>query len=492
MTENITLVFPHQLYEENPCLDKSRRVFIIEDDLFFTKQPFHKQKLVLHRATMKFYADYLQNKGLRVTYIEQSDYQGIENFFKKNLYDENVKQIHFCDPVDFLLSKRIKRYAEKYSLKIVQYENPNFLSTRKQNEEMLGEESDNYLMASYYQKQRKRLQILVENNKPLHGKWSFDAENRKALPKNYVAPSPWTTHKNQYIEKAKEYVLDNFPNNPGSFENFIYPVNFEDARESFIHFLEYRMSGYGPYQDALNFDQPFVNHALLSCALNIGLLQPDYVIDEVLKYYEEHPEIPFSSIEGFIRQVIGWREFIRAIYERHGVKQRTTNQWKFDNDVNLEEINALLPLKQVHEKVEKYGYAHHIERLMLLGNFFLLSEINPDKVYSYFMTYYIDAYDWVMVPNVYGMSQHADGGLMTTKPYISSSNYLSKQGLKRDPEWSETWDALYWRFLFKHRDFFEQNPRAKRMTWHLDKMSDEKLNHHLDTAQAFLNKLKSA
>ncbi|MGB0933871.1 MAG: hypothetical protein ACPGU5_06285 [Lishizhenia sp.] len=149
-------------------------------------------------------------------------------------------------------------------------------------------------------------------------------------------------------------------------------------------------------------------------------------------------------------------------------------------------------MKQVHEKVEKYGYAHHIERLMLLGNFFLLSEINPDKVYDYFMTYYIDAYDWVMVPNVYGMSQHADGGLMTTKPYISSSNYLSKQGLKRDPEWSETWDALYWRFLFKHRDFFEKNPRAKRMTWHLDKMSDEKLNHHLDTAQAFLNKLKSA
>lgn len=492
MTENITLVFPHQLYEDNPCLDKTRRVFIIEDDLFFTKQPFHKQKLVLHRATMKFYADYLQNKGLRVTYIEQSDYQGLENLFKKNLYDENVKQIHFCDPVDFLLSKGIKRYAQKFDLKIVEYENPNFLTSRSQNEEMLGEENDNYLMASYYQKQRKRLQILVENNKPLYGKWSFDAENRKALPKNYVAPTPWTTHKNQYIEKAKEYVLENYPNNPGSLDGFIYPVNFEDARESFKHFLAYRMCGYGPYQDALNFDQPFVNHALLSCSLNIGLLQPDYVVEEVLNYHKENTDVPFSSIEGFIRQVIGWREFIRAIYERHGVKQRTTNQWKFNNEVNLDEINALLPLKQVHQKVEKYGYAHHIERLMLLGNFFLLSEINPDKVYDYFMTYYIDAYDWVMVPNVYGMSQYADGGLMTTKPYISSSNYLAKQGLKRDPEWSETWDALYWRFLFKHRDFFEKNPRAKRMTWHLDKMSDEKLNNHLDTAQAFLNKLKSA
>jgi deoxyribodipyrimidine photolyase-related protein len=483
-----SLIFPNQLFENNPCLDKTRRIFLVEDDLFFTRQPFHKQKLVLHRASMKYYADYLTNLGHRVSYIDQKDYQNLGHFFKKTLGDE-VQEIHFCDPIDYLLSRRLKRYSEKLNIRLHQYDSPNFFNTKAINEDLFGNKK-NYLMADFYKKQRIRLGILTENDKPVGGKWSFDTDNRKALPKSVHVPIPKFPKENQYVTKAIEYVEENFDQHPGQTRPFVYAITFHDAKDVLLDFIQTRVEGYGPYQDALTNDHPFVFHSLISAPLNIGLLDPRDVIAEVLKAHENNKEV-YSSLEGFIRQVIGWREFIRAIYERDGVKQRTTNYWGFQNEINGSLFATLDPLKKVHQKLEKYAYAHHIERLMVLGNFFLLAEVHPDKVYDYFMTYFIDAYDWVMVPNVYGMSQYADGGIMTTKPYISSSNYLKNQGLTRDPAWAETWDSLYWNFLNTNRPFFEANFRTKQMTWHLDKMGPEKLKIHLDRAQAFLEQLNS-
>lgn len=485
MTEEVSIVFPHQLFEENPCLDKHRRVFLLEDDLFFNYQPFHKQKLVLHRASMKFYADYLRNKGFRVTYIDYADHEDLGTFFKRDLSDELVKKVHFCDPVDDFLSKRISRCSNECNVERVQYETPMFLNTDVDNEKALGSEKAYYRMADYYRHQRKQLDILVENGKPLHGKWSFDADNRKSLPKNYQAPTPFTPNKNQYVSKAIEYVESQFSDHPGSLEEFIYPVTFEEARDSLQHFLEFRFDNYGPYQDALSNEQPFLNHSLISSSLNNGLLTPKYVVDQALKTAEES-DVNYSSLEGFIRQIIGWREFIRAIYIRHGVKERNSNFWKNNRKLSPEELSKISILKNVQQKAERFAYAHHIERLMVLGNFMLLAELHPDEVYNYFMIYYIDAYDWVMVPNVYGMSQFADGGLMSTKPYISSSNYLKKMGAKLDDETIEIWDALYWRFLYRNKDFFESNHRTKMMVYHLNKMSEKQLNEVLSTANSFL------
>lgn len=490
MTETVSIVFPHQIFEDNPCLDKHRRVFIVEDDLFFSHQPFHKMKLILHRASMKFYADYLANKDYRVTYIDHADYDSMDTFFKRDLSDEKVKEIHFCDPVDFLLSKRMKRYAKKYNLKLVRYESPMFMNTKEENEELLGEEQESYVMAEFYKKQRKRFNLLIEDGKPEGGSWSHDKENRKSLPKNYTAPMPNFPEENQYVDRAKEYVEENFSDHPGKTSPFIYPVTFEDAHDFYDNFLNYRFNDYGPYQDALSSDQPFLNHSLISSSMNCGLLAPEYVIEKMESFIEEN-DIRLSSVEGFVRQIIGWREFIRAIYERHGVKERTTNFWNNSLKINGDVLNTIYPLDQVHRKADSCAYTHHIERLMVLGNFFLISEIHPDKVYDYFMTYFIDAYDWVMVPNVYGMSQFADGGLMATKPYISSSNYLKKMGVKTDKNWTEIWDALYWRFLYKNKSFFESNHRTKMMVYHLDKMSEEKLNGHLKKANNFLNRLSS-
>ena len=184
-----------------------------------------------------------------------------------------------------------------------------------------------------------------------------------------------------------------------------------------------------------------------------------------------------NSLEGFIRQIMGWREFIKIVYEREGSKQRTTNYWKFTRKIPAnfwKGTTGIPPIDITIQKILKTGYCHHIERLMVLGNFMILCEFDPDEVYRWFMEMFIDAYDWVMVPNVYGMSQFADGGLMATKPYISGSSYVLKMSDFKKGEWCEIWDALFWNFMNKHRNVISKNPRMAMLLKTYDKMSEEK------------------
>jgi deoxyribodipyrimidine photolyase-related protein len=225
--------------------------------------------------------------------------------------------------------------------------------------------------------------------------------------------------------------------------------------------------------------------------LNVGLLSPKFVIEEALSYASNH-EVPLNSLEGFIRQIVGWREFIRAVYELKGSEERTKNYWGFKRKIPASFWNGstgIEPIDSTIQKVLETGYAHHIERLMVLGNFMLLCEFDPDDVYRWFMELFIDAYDWVMVPNVYGMSQFADGGLMATKPYISGSNYLMKMSDYKKGEWQPVWDGLFWRFMHVHRDFFLKNPRLGMLVRTFDKMPDEKQQLHLNNANLFLDSL---
>ena len=225
--------------------------------------------------------------------------------------------------------------------------------------------------------------------------------------------------------------------------------------------------------------------------LNIGLLNPQQIIDKAIQAAIDN-EIPLNSLEGFIRQIIGWREFIRIVYEREGTRQRTTNYWRFTRKIPDSFWNGttgIHPVDTVIKRLLKTGYCHHIERLMVLGNFMLLCEFDPDEVYRWFMEMFIDSYDWVMVPNVYGMTQFADGGLMTTKPYISGSNYLMKMGDWDKGEWTQIWDGLFWRFMHVHRDFFLTNPRLGMLVKTFDKMPEVKRRTHLKNAEEFLKSL---
>lgn len=419
--DKATIIFPHQLFSEHPGLNKDYKVYLVEEQLFFFdpeyKIPFHKKKILLHRASMKAYFDFLTGLEYDVDYINYEPDPKMGYIFEK-LKEDYISKIIFCDPVDYALSKRINLNSK--DIKIQQIDSLSFLNSEN---DIINLET--HRSTSFYISQRKKLDILLKDGKPVGKKWTYDKYNRKKLPPDIKTPEITPCPPNNYVKKAAKYVNKYFPKHPGLTDGFIYPVTHVEAKKWFELFLKERFHHFGEYQDAISHNKPFVYHSLISSSLNIGLLIPQQVLEMVLR----KNDIPLNSLEGFIRQIIGWREFLRAVYVNDGVKQRRSNFWGFKKEMPWQLWMGKTGLKPYDETVRRVytnAYAHHIERLMILGNLMLLMSVNPDQVYRWFMSLFIDAYDWVMVPNVYGMSQYADGGLITTKPYISSSNYLKK------------------------------------------------------------------
>lgn len=481
MSGPICLVFPQQLFEQHPAFELAQEFWLIEDELFFTKVPFHQKKLALHRASMSYYAEYLRSNNKEVRYIEEKEAK-LEGIFAQ--LRQITTQLIVVDPTDFLLEKRIRRYASQQEMSFHWLNNPSFLNTPTDNKALFGQREQRFFMADFYKKQRERLGILLEaNGQPLGGRWSFDADNRKALPKGLATPD-FPVYQSGWAREAQTFISENYPTHPGDPNLSAYPVTHQEAKAALDFFIENNLERFGPYQDAFSTDSTFVFHSNLSAALNIGLLLPGEVVERVLDAFQAG-KVAIESTEGFIRQVIGWREFIRAVYEKVGVVQRTKNAMQHHRALDWKKLSALSMFVQVDHKLQKHAYAHHIERLMLLGNFFFLAEKHPDEVYQFFMTYFIDAYDWVMVPNVYGMSQYADGGLMTTKPYFSGSNYLKKQGFKTDAEGAALFDALFWHFVDKHQERLRKNMRTVQMVANWNRMLPEKKAAHLERAALY-------
>ncbi len=486
-------IYPHQLYANHPALQPERLVVLIEDPLFFgdAHHPvqFHKLKLMLHRASMKRYADEHLSSYV-YQYTEHKQIQHLGQLFEQ-LISQGIDELHITDPTDYLLERRLRRYCQRHQIKLVIYDNPNFINTLP-NINAFYTKHKRYHQTDFYIEQRKRFGLLIGNDgRPIGGKWTFDTDNRKAFDSTIRLPAPPSLVDNAYVHEARCYVEDYYPYHPGQTDHFFYPTNHAEAKQLLDQFVVHKLDQFGTYQDAITQRDPFLFHSLISAALNIGLLSPQQVLDAALDYAETHP-IRLASLEGFVRQILGWREFMRAVYVRVGTQQRTTNFFGQNRVLDERWYNGttgIAPIDDTIHKAQKYAYAHHIERLMLLGNFMVLCEIHPNEVYRWFMEMFIDAYDWVMVPNVYGMSQYADGGLMTTKPYISSSNYIRKMSDYRKGDWMATWDGLYWRFIYKHRAFFDLNPRLTVMAKHLDRMSADKLKTHFDHADRFLETL---
>ena len=473
------LIFPHQLFEET-LAQEADVFYLVESDLFFKQYAFHKQKLIFHRASMSAFADRLREAGKTVEYIDSQDSRSSEVSLGKAVKGD----ITLFDPNDYLLERRLRRSGSVRFLP-----SPNFLNT---DINLLGNRKPYYQTAFYTQQRKDRGILLEEDGKPTGGQWTFDSENRKKIPKNTVIPAPFPEAvPNAYICEAVSYVSQHFPDNPGSsampFSGAYYPVTHAEAQAALELFLRERMHLFGDYEDAIKSQEKTLFHSILSPLINVGLLNPLDVVARVVA-----SKGPLNSVEGFIRQIIGWREFVQLLYRKISVQQRTTNYWGFTNEMPAAFYTGktgLEPIDQTIRKLLKTGYNHHIERLMVLGNFMLLCEIKPDAVYRWFMEMYIDAYDWVMVPNVYGMSQFSDGGLMTTKPYICGSNYILKMSDYPKGEWQEIWDGLFWRFLDKQRETFRKNPRWAMLISTWDKMPLGKKETHLNNAEAFLTQL---
>ena len=488
----ITLIFPHQLFREHPSLQTNRPVYLVEEWLFFRQYYFHKLKLVLHRASMKFYQRWLTEKKYTVTYIETTDERNDIRQLIGSLAIQNISAIHMADVADDWLLKRIANACKQHKIKLVINTSPAFLNTPAEVADYFNTRKT-YFQTDFYTHQRKLRKLLLEKDgKPLGGKWTYDSDNRLKFPKSETVPVVHFPKENTFIKEAKKYVTQYFPANYGTLDGPLFFVStYQEAEDWLCDFIENRLQKFGVYEDAIVVKEHLLHHSALTPMLNTGLLTPKHVLDKVLAHATKQ-DIPLNSLEGFVRQIIGWREFIRIVYVREGSKQRTGNYWNFKRKIPASfwtGTTGILPIDQTIKKVLQTGYCHHIERLMVLGNFMLLCEFDPDEVYRWFMELFIDAYDWVMVPNVYGMTQFADGGLMTTKPYISSSNYLMKMGDYEKGSWQPIWDGLFWRFMHIQRTFFLQNPRLGMLIGTFDKMPKEKQDLHLQNAAQFLTQL---
>jgi len=488
MNESV-VIFPNHLFQKHPALTKDRRVFLLEEERFFSAFRFHKKKLILHRASLKAYEERLAKRGYEIEYIEHDGEKTILNFFER-LRKLKIERLYSAEIMDNELESRFYKTAQQYDVRVIVLPTPLFITPTSWISEFF-QKTTHYSLTHFYIHQRKRLGILVEKTKPIGGKWSFDPENRKKIPQGMPIPPIKASKMNKFVEEATAYITNKFPDNPGSAETFIFPVTHEDAEEWLREFFHTRFAFYGDYQDAIKKDESFLFHSIISPALNIGLLEPEVVVSQALQFSEEY-RIPLHTVEGFIRQIIGWREFVRAVYLMEGNKQRTTNFWRFERNLPAFFYNGtsgIEPLDNAISRLNKQAYLHHIERLMIIGNFALLCGINPDEIYRWFMEMFIDSYDWVMVPNVYGLSQYADGGLITTKPYISSSNYIRKMSDYSHGNWCEIWDALYWSFIKQNAKFFATNYRMSIMVRRLKGMGKKKLNLYETVADKYLEHL---
>lgn len=491
--KTINIVFPNQLFENSKIIENGSDIYLIEEYLFFKQYNFHKQKIAFHRATMKHYEAYLISKKINVIYINSTQSLSDVRQLMPYLKSKQITTINYIDPIDNWLQKRLELGCDKNKIERNVFNSTSFLNTKEDLKSFFRSDKKKYHQNTFYKDQRVERNLLVDENKnPIGGKWTFDTENRKKYPAKKTPPSIQFPDVDAVYIEACEYVSQHFSNNIGQLtKQPLYPTQFKTSKEWFQQFLEQRFFEFGTYEDAIVTNQSILNHSVITPMLNVGLLLPKDIIETSIAFAEKN-NIPLNSLEGFVRQISGWREFIRGMYESRGSDERTHNFWKFKKKIPksfYDGTTGIYPIDQTIKKILKTGYCHHIERLMVLGNFMMLCEFDPNEVYRWFMELFIDSYDWVMVPNVYGMSQFADGGLMATKPYISGSNYLTKMSDYKKGDWQTTWDGLFWRFMDTHRSFFKQNPRLGMLVAMFDKMPDKKKKTHLDNAAKYLTSL---
>jgi deoxyribodipyrimidine photolyase-related protein len=471
-------------------------VFMREDSGLATHYRYHKHKLILFFTAMRDYADELSSEGYSVHYerLEEGGGNKSHSFLtslEHFLQAKQITQLEYFEIQDEFFESQIHSLIGKLNIVANGSDSPMFLTSRPMFKAYL-DSGQKPFMKNFYQAQRQRLKILVNKvGEPDGDRWSFDEDNRLKLPKDLHPPSPPTPQSSPHLIEVSTMIDREFSDHPGRSDDFWLPTDRRGARLWLDDFLTKRLTNFGPYEDALPTHSPFVFHSILTPFLNTGLLTPSEVIKAALARAKDHP-VPLNSLEGFIRQVIGWREFIRGIYQNFRSQQETLNFWGHSRQLSehwYQGNTGIEPLDVTIKKCLRYGYAHHIERLMVVGSLMLLLEIDPRAAHRWFMEMFIDSADWVMGPNVYGMALFSDGGIFATKPYICGSNYYKKMGAFKSQDWQEGVDGLYWSFIAKHRQFFASNPRLSIILGSLDKMKPERLELLFAAAEKLRQKL---
>ncbi|MEM6815228.1 MAG: cryptochrome/photolyase family protein [Bacteroidota bacterium] len=494
--QRLALILGNCLFSNHSGLNPNQDTlfFMAEDAGLCTHFRYHKHKLILFLSAMRSHADGIEKDFPLAYYRLTSENQNLsyEDKLRETISAHpDIKEILTYDIEDHFFEDRIRKFCIGQRLELTIVDSPGFITTKEKFKEY-NQKAKKPFMQVFYKQQRKDLEILLEDDKesPLHDNWSFDEDNRKKLPKNIAIPDQPSLHTTHHTKEIKKLVDELFSDHPGRSENFHWATSRQQVMSLLDDFLKKRFNNFGPYEDAISSKETFVFHSVLSPYINMGLVTPDEVVDKALEYYENN-NTHFPSVEGFIRQIIGWREFMRGIYHEYD-KELNINYFNHKRTMKscwYEGTTGVPPLDDSIKKAQKFGYTHHIERLMILGNIMLLCELDPNEVYKWFMEMYVDSADWVMAPNVYGMSQFSDGGIFATKPYIGGANYIKKMSNYRSGDWENIVNGLYWRFIEENLETFAKNQRMSMMVATLRKMNVEKKQRIFNAANCFIEKV---
>lgn len=484
------ILYPHQLFPAGD-LPQVDSVILVEDPLLFGvdqehRQRLHKQKLILMRASMRRYAEeILWPTGVKVDYIELDVFlqpkdllERVRKFDRTYMFDPNNEILALG-----LLQARREMGEAAPSLEFLP--SPNFY-LKEQEVRQYFSERHKHAFPEFYQWQRERFNILIDDFKPIGGAWML--ESKQALPSEQL-PSFAAFGDNKWIQESTQYVEKHFPDNPGS-ADCIWPSSHAEASQWLKDFVAHRLDGYGPHSEALDSKAPWLYHSALASSLNLGLLSPHQVVEAALIRHKNRP-VPLESLELFVRQILGHREFVRGISLVGGSSLRDANPLKASRRLTLDWYNGTTGIPAFDDLVAKLkarGYAHHSERLLIAGTLMTLCEITPKDIHQWFSELFVDTQDWALIPHVYSLGQFADDTTLEGGPFICTSKTLMDKSDYTRGEWANVWDGLYWRFIEKHKAVLHKNPRMRSAVQRLDRLDpDQKRILHY-RAEDFLNK----
>ncbi len=471
------IILGNQLFSTKYLSDyKDHTFFMAEDYELCTYEKHHKLKILLFLSSMRSFRDELKSKNFSIIYkdVNKEFKLSYEKKLEKTIKEKKIKEITFFEIEDKFFEKRMLSMGKKNSLKINQVKSPMFLMERQEFKNYLSKNKRPF-MANFYKIVRTKTNLLMnKNGTPKGNKWSFDQDNRKKIPNTVKIPKISKLKDTKETVSLKKFINSNFKDHPGTTDKFWFPTTRKDANKWLDEFLKERIKLFGDYEDAVTDNSNTVFHSALSPMINLGLITPGEIIEKLKKI---ESKVPMNSLEGYIRQIIGWREFMRGIYQNYDQRLDKTNFFNHKRKMKkswYDGNTGLDPLDHAINNAKNYGWSHHIERLMILANIMNLCEINPKEVYKWFMEMFVDSSDWVMSPNVYGMGLFSDGGIFATKPYICGSSYFLKMMHFKKGPWCEVMDGLYWKFIDRHKKFFLKNYRLAMMVRISEKMNKER------------------
>ena len=425
---DIFIVLGNQLFDPLYLKNyKDCKIFMAEDLGLCTYEKHHKLKILHFLSSMRSYNDLLKSKGFETDYYDcKNNFSNkYEDKLKKSIKENKSKRVFSFEVEDKPFEKKLNKIVKEIGLERVIVTSPMFLNSRDDFKKYL-ENKKKPLMANYYKMSRIKFDLLVKDEKPVGGKWSFDKDNRKKLPQTVKLPKRPVAFETKHTKVLKKFINITFENHPGNTENFWLPTTHKESTVWLDDFLIEKLNLFGDYEDAVSQRDNILFHSALSPLINSGLITPEKIVDRLKKL---RTKVNLNSLEGYIRQVIGWREFMRGIYQNYSIEMEKGNFFNHKRKFKKEWYSGetgIPPLDHSIKNALKYGWTHHIERLMVLSSLMNLCEIEPKQVYKWFMEMFIDSSEWVMVPNVYGMGLFSDGGIFATKPYICGSSYYLK------------------------------------------------------------------